>query len=108
MPHTDQQKPRRDRYRFSLNLTLTLRLENDMKVSELIAELECYDGDAEVHMAYGAGDYWRTTLAPMVARTFQGTVQKSEYHQTDRLYERDLDEPEDEEDEPIRRVVVIE
>ena len=79
-----------------------------MKVSELIAELECYDGDAEVHMAYGAGDSWRTTLAPRVARTFQGTVQKSEYHQTDRLYERDLDEPEDEEDEPIRRVVVIE
>jgi hypothetical protein len=35
-------------------------------------------------------------------------VQKSEYHQTDRLYERDLDEPEDEEDEPVRQVVVIE
>jgi hypothetical protein len=35
-------------------------------------------------------------------------VQKSEYHQTDRLYERDSDEPEEDDDEPIRRVVVIE
>jgi len=79
-----------------------------MKVSELIAELECYDGDAEVHMAYCAGDYWRTTLAPRVGRTCQSTVQKSEYHQTYRLYERDNDEPEDDDDEPVCQVVVIE
>ena len=79
-----------------------------MKVSELIAELECYDGDAEVHMAYGAGDYWRTTLAPKVTQVFNGAVQMSDYHQTYRLYERDNDEPEDDDDEPVCQVVVIE
>ena len=37
-----------------------------MKVSELIAELECFDEDAEVHFSYVAGDYWRTQLAPKI------------------------------------------
>lgn len=78
-----------------------------MKVRELIAELECYPEDAEVHMAYGAGDYWRTTLAPKVGHSFWGFVEKSEYHQTFKL----VDEPEPEEidlDYPVHRVVVIE
>ena len=84
-------------------LTLEL-LENQMKVSELIAELECYDADSEVHFAYGAGDYWRTVLAPKVSRVFTGTVTNTDYHGTDKL----LDGDEHDDDAELRRVVVIE
>jgi hypothetical protein len=79
-----------------------------MKVSELIAELECYDEDAEVHRAYGAGDYWRSTLAPKIRSVSNGTVQYTTYHQGDKLV--DSDEIEDSEDEefPVRKVVIIE
>ena len=79
-----------------------------MKISELIAELECYDEDAEVHMAYGAGDYWRSTLAPKIHSMSNGTVQYTTYHQGDKLV--DSDEIEDSEDEefPVRKVVIIE
>lgn len=73
-----------------------------MKVSELIAELECYDADSEVHFAYGAGDYWRTTLAPKVTRVFEGEVVPNEYHRTYKLVE---DRPDDE-DECITVVVI--
>jgi len=79
-----------------------------MKVSELIAELECYDADAEVHFAYGAGDYWRTTLAPKVSRVAHGYVQKSDYHRTDKLLDGEPDYDNDELDYQPRCVVVIE
>ena len=75
-----------------------------MKVSELIAELECYDADADVHFAYGAGDYWRTVLAPKVSRVFSGTVTNTDYHGTDKL----LDGDEHDDDVEVRHVVVIE
>jgi hypothetical protein len=76
-----------------------------MKVSELIAELECFDEDAEVHFSYVAGDYWRTQLAPKIRSVSNGTVQYTIYHQGDKIVESD-----DSEDEefPVRRVVVIE
>jgi hypothetical protein len=74
-----------------------------MKVSELIAELECYDADSEVHFAYGAGDYWRTVLAPKVMRVFEGEVVHTDYHDTDKLVVSDPDE-----DDEVRTVVVIE
>lgn len=73
-----------------------------MKVSELIADLECYPADAEVHFAYGAGDYWRTTLAPKVTRVFEGEVVHTDYHNTFKLVE---DRP-DYEDECITVVVI--
>ena len=77
-----------------------------MKVSELIAELKCYDEDAEVHFSYVAGDYWRTQLAPKIRSVSNGTVQYTTYHQGDKI----VDAAEDSEDEefPVRRVVVIE
>jgi hypothetical protein len=78
-----------------------------MKVSELIAELECYPDHFEVHFAYGAGDYWRTVVAPKTTRTFQGAVLKSEYHQTYKLVE-DEDEVYEEEGDIALRVVIIE
>jgi hypothetical protein len=82
-----------------------------MKVSELITELQCFDEDAEVHMAYGAGDYWKSTLAPKVRTVFNGTVQYATYHQSDKLVDSDdIEESEDGEEEefPVRKVVIIE
>jgi hypothetical protein len=73
-----------------------------MKVSELIEELKRYDADADVHFAHGAGDYWRTTLAPKVTRVFDGFVVPSGYYQN----QFKLIEDQDEED--VRTVVVIE
>jgi hypothetical protein len=77
-----------------------------MKVSELIAELECYPENSEVHFAYGAGDYWRTVVAPKVTRTFQGTVLESEYHRTYKLVEDEDEVYEEEGDKPLRVVVI--
>jgi hypothetical protein len=72
-----------------------------MKVSELIALLQQQDGDADVHYAYGAGDYWRTQLCPTVSRVYEGSVAQSDYHRMDKLIEDDIDDAE------IRTVVVI-
>ena len=77
-----------------------------MKVSELIAELECYPENSEVHFAYGAGDYWRTVVAPKVTRTFQGIVLESEYHRTYKLVEDEDEVYEEEGDKPLRVVVI--
>jgi hypothetical protein len=81
-----------------------------MKVSELIEELSCYDEDAEVHIAYLAGDYWKSTLAPKVRTVFNGTVQFATYHQSDKLVDSDdIEESDGEEEEfPVRKVVIIE
>jgi len=51
-----------------------------MKVADLIAELQEFDPEQEVHFAYPAGDYWRTTVAPKVASVEPGWVKRSEYH----------------------------
>jgi hypothetical protein len=73
-----------------------------MKVSELIEQLGCFPEDAEVHFAYGAGDYWRTVLAPKVTRVFEGEVVPNDYHRSFKLVE---DRPDDE-DECITVVVI--
>ena len=76
-----------------------------MKVSELIAELQCMDQDAEVHFAYDYGDHWRTQVAPKVSNVFEGYVQFSDYHDMDRIADdEDLDEPGSE----ARPVVIVE
>ena len=76
-----------------------------MKVSELIEELSCYDEDAEVHIAYLAGDYWKSTLAPKVMTVSNGLVQFATYHQSDKLVASSADE---DEEFPVRKVVIIE
>jgi len=79
-----------------------------MKVLELITELECYDEDTEVHFSYTSGDYWRTQLAPKVRTVSNGTVQYATYHQGDKIvHAAEIEEDEDEEF-PVRKVVVIE
>lgn len=75
-----------------------------MKVSELIEQLQNFDEDAEVHFTYGAGDYWRTQLAPKVTNVFSGSVAHNEYHRCDKL----LDGDEHDDDDEVRHVVVIE
>lgn len=74
-----------------------------MKVSELIEQLGFYPEDAEVHFAYGAGDYWRTVVTPKVSRVFEGTVVHTDYHNTYKLVEDECDA-----DDECINVVVIE
>ena len=80
-----------------------------MKVSQLIEQLQYMDKDAEVHFAYGYGDYWRTTVAPKVSQVFEGAVVFSDYHRMDKLADEDFeDEEPGNPDENVRRVVIIE
>lgn len=74
-----------------------------MKVSELIAELQGFDQDAEVHFCYNYGDHWRTQVAPKVDEVFEGTVAYSAYHSMDKL----VDPYEEDDDGKTRQVVII-
>jgi len=80
-----------------------------MKVSELMEQLGYMDKDAEVHFAYGYGDHWRTTVAPKVSQVFEGVVERSDYHQMDKLVDDEdcYDEETGDYKESVRRVVVI-
>ena len=79
-----------------------------MTVQELIEILGNYQQDAEVHYSYGAGDHWRTTVAPAVCQIHDGTVQYSDYHRMDTLVDEDeLREEEGDYMPAVRRVVVI-
>jgi len=77
-----------------------------MKVSELIELLEGFDAEAEIHFTYGYNDYWRTQVAPAVRDVFEGEVEYSEYHRTDKLLE-DYEGPEDDDDDRVVRKVVV-
>jgi hypothetical protein len=81
-----------------------------MKVSQLIEQLGYMDAEAEVHFAYGYGDHWRTTVAPKVSQVFEGVVERSDYHQMDKLVDDEdcYDEETGNYKESVRRVVVIE
>lgn len=80
-----------------------------MLVRDLIELLKEYPEDLEVHMAYGYGDHWRTTVAPKVSQVFEGAVSFSEYHRMDKLIE--IDEDYDDEDtgetRTTRHVLII-
>jgi hypothetical protein len=80
-----------------------------MKVKDLIEQLGYMDQDAEVHFAYGYGDHWRTTVAPKVSQVFEGVVERSDYHQMDKLVDDEdcYDEETGDYKESVRRVVVI-
>jgi hypothetical protein len=80
-----------------------------MKVKDLIAELQGFDQDAEVHYEYCYGDHWRTNVAPMVQSINEGAVEYSEYHRMDKManYEDCYDEDTGEPKEATRRVVVL-
>ena len=79
-----------------------------MTVQELVEILSNYRQDAEVHFSYGAGDHWRTTVAPAVCQIHDGAVQYSDYHRMDTLVDEDeLHEEEGDYNLPVRRVVII-
>ena len=82
-----------------------------MKVSQLIEQLQHLDQEAEVHFAYNYGDYWRTTVSPMVTRISEGFVDFSDYHRMDKLVEDEEDIYDEETGnykEEVRRVIVLE
>lgn len=70
-----------------------------MKVYELIQMLESFNPNADVHIQYNYGDYWRTQVAPKASSVEECPVTYSDYHQMDKVVE----EPGDDE----RMVVVI-
>jgi hypothetical protein len=80
-----------------------------MKVKDLIEQLGYMDAEADVHFAYGYGDHWRTTVAPKVSQVFEGVVERSDYHQMDKLVDDEdcYDEETGDYKESVRRVVVI-
>ena len=81
-----------------------------MKVKDLIEQLGRLDAEAEVHFSYNYGDHWRTEVAPVVSRVFEGAVEFSDYHRMDKLvsdYEDCYDEDTGDYKESVRRVVVI-
>ena len=83
-----------------------------MKVKELIEILKEYDPEMEVHISYGYGDYWNTTVAPKAGYVEEGRVEYSEYHRMDKLVESDWewdheDEEQPEEDKTLKTVLVI-
>lgn len=75
-----------------------------MKVKDLIATLSRFDGDDDVHIAYPAGDYWQTVLAPAVTRVAEGEVVLDHYR-GDKMIPDDR-EP-DKDGPPVRSVVVL-
>ncbi len=60
-----------------------------MKVQKLIELLSEMDPNAEVHFSHGAGDYWRTTVAPTVSKVEGGRVAESDYHGKDVVIDED-------------------
>jgi hypothetical protein len=51
-----------------------------MTVKELIRELKCQDGDAEVGFAYDYGDHWNTTVVGDIREVDEMQVVHSDYH----------------------------
>jgi len=51
-----------------------------MKVKDLIEALTAENPEAGVCIAYNYGDYWRTTVAPIIENVDTGYVKYSAYH----------------------------
>ena len=77
-----------------------------MNVAELKEALEYYPDDMEVHAEYPSGDYWHTTLAPVVNSVYFGRVKHSNYHNADKLVE-ESDDDDDVDVEDTKKVVVL-
>jgi hypothetical protein len=74
-----------------------------MKVSELIAQLQDFDPEAEVKFVHSSSDYWGSMLASDVTQVGNAMVKYSEYHRNDKV----IDYTEGDE-EGAREVVVLE
>ena len=80
-----------------------------MQVFQLIEQLMDLDPNAEVHFSYCYGDHWRTTVAPRVDQIFEGVVERSEYHQMDKMVDDEdcYDEETGDYRTDVRKVVVL-
>ena len=80
-----------------------------MKVKDLIAELEGFDPEAEVHYEYNYGDHWRTHVAPRVNSIDIAVVEYSEYHRMDKIADDEdcYDEDTGDYKKSARQVVVL-
>jgi hypothetical protein len=80
-----------------------------MKVKDLIEQLGYMNLEAEVHFSYCYGDHWRTTVAPSVDQIFEGVVERSEYHQMDKMVDDEdcYDEETGDYRADVRKVVVL-
>lgn len=77
-----------------------------MKVKHLIEELQALPAEAEVHIQYNSGDYWRTQVAPRVDSIQVGLVKYSEYHRMATVVE-DMDDDDTEKPESVINEVVL-
>lgn len=77
-----------------------------MTVRQLIEELENFDDDTPVHIAFNYGDYWRTTVTPGVKHAEELPVTFSDYHGMDKLDQGDGTD-DDGEEIKYRNVVVL-
>lgn len=76
-----------------------------MTVKELIEELECFDKDKEIVIAFPSGDYWGTVCANDVESVEEGEIIWSEYHHTNKLivdYDESLEGSDD-----VKSVIVL-
>ena len=80
-----------------------------MQVKQLIEQLGYMNPEAEVHFSYGAGDHWRTQVAPSVGTIEEGVVEYSEYHRMDKMVDSEdcYDEETGDYKQDVRRVVVL-
>jgi len=74
-----------------------------MKVSQLIAQLQGMDQDAEVHFSYNYGDHWRTTVAPTVEQIDEACIKYSDYHRMHKV----VDDYEEQGEEGTKTVVLL-
>jgi hypothetical protein len=74
-----------------------------MKVSQLIAQLQGMDPDAEVHYSYNYGDHWRTTVAPTVEQIDEACIKYSDYHRMHKV----VDDYEEQGEEDTKTVVLL-
>lgn len=58
-----------------------------MKVSDLIKQLADLPNDAEIYMSQPSGDYWGTELAIKVDHIARALIDRSDYHDSDKVVE---------------------
>lgn len=67
-----------------------------MTVDQLIEELKILSdqgkGQLPVHFTYNYGDHWKTRVAAIVETVEEGEIIHSDYHNMDKVLERDDDE----------------
>lgn len=74
-----------------------------MKVKELIDALSRLDGEQEVFVSQGTGDYWGSVIATTIEDVSILRTKWSDYHRAKKIVEWDSEEG----DEGVEEVIVI-